>query len=402
MLRRRELDILYVATRVALVFLLPLYISDISIYVGYAARVLSEGKIPYRDWDFEYPPLALPLMLIPGAALKFLRENNNAEIFRVVFAFLLLPFDFLLYRGFRMAPPIRGAAFAYVMLTTALGLLLFDRFDIAVGFLIAWPFLGPARDHRFGFWWGLGGALKLVPLLLAPARFLDWDGSPEEKFVRLVKFGLGAALPLAISIGAVAAVAHGKLSFFSQHSERGVQIESLIGSVVMFLQSFTGLVKVGVNNNFGAQHLAETGGLVGASRVLFYGSLLGTFAVLWWRRRRWDSLGASWLLVSAFVTFGYVLSPQYLLWLVPLAVCAAKRVPAGRPRSVWLAVFACAVAITGIHFRFYWDYVNLHYLAVSMLLARNFLLIALWALSWRWMERGPALAPSQAAAPVVG
>jgi hypothetical protein len=295
MMRRRELDILYVATRVALVFLLPLYISDVSIYTCYAAKILNDHQVPYRDWNFEYPPLALPLMLIPGLALKFLGESNSAELFRLFFAFLLLPFDLLLFRAYRLAPPIRGAAFAYVMLTTALGLLLFDRFDIAVGFLIAWPFLGPKRDDRFWFWWGLGGALKLVPLLLAPARYLDWEGTPKDKIIRLVKFGAGATLPLAISVGAVAAVAHGKLPFFSQHAERGVQIESLIGSAVMFLQSVTSLIKVGVNTNFGAQHLAETGPLVGLSRLLFYGSLAGTFAALWWRRRRWDSLGASWM-----------------------------------------------------------------------------------------------------------
>jgi hypothetical protein len=400
MMRRRELDILYVATRVALVFLLPLYISDVSIYTGYAAKILNDHQVPYRDWNFEYPPLALPLMLIPGLALKFLGESNSAELFRLFFAFLLLPFDLLLFRAYRLAPPIRGAAFAYVMLTTALGLLLFDRFDIAVGFLIAWPFLGPKRDDRFWFWWGLGGALKLVPLLLAPARYLDWEGTPKDKIIRLVKFGAGATLPLAISVGAVAAVAHGKLPFFSQHAERGVQIESLIGSAVMFLQSVTSLIKVGVNTNFGAQHLAETGPLVGLSRLLFYGSLAGTFAALWWRRRRWDSLGASWMVISAFVTFGYVLSPQYLLWLVPIALCAAARIPAGPQRAAWLGAFSWAVILTGIHFRFYWDYVNLHYLAVSMVLGRNLLLILLWGLSWAWMER-PAVAPSQSAAPVL-
>jgi hypothetical protein len=222
--------------------------------------------------------------------------------------------------------------------------------------------------------------------MLVPARILDWRGSPRETLGRLLKLGLGAALPLAVSIAAVALVAKGKLSFFSHHAERGVQIESFIGSCVMFLQAFTGLVKVGVANNFGAQHLAENGSLVVASRVLFYGALVGTFVVIGATRRRWDSLTAAWLVISGFVTFGYVLSPQYLLWLVPIALCAASRVPAGRKRQAWLRIFACAVVLTGFHFRFYWDYVNLHYLAVLMVLGRNLTLIALWGCSWIWMK----------------
>lgn len=392
MLRRRELDILYVATRVALLFLLPLYISDISIYVGFAAKTVNEGLVPYRDWDFEYPPLALPFMFLPALAQKIFGASG-AENFRVFFGFLLLPFDYLLFRTFVRMPPIRGAAFAYVMLTSALGLLLFDRFDIAVGFVIAWPFLGPRTDRRFWLWWGLGGALKLVPLALAPTRLLDWEGTSREKFPRLVKLGVFATMPLALSIAAVAAVAHGRLSFFSHHSERGVQIESLIGSAVMFLQAFTSLVKVGVANNFGAQHLAEAGALVTASRALFYGALSGTFVAIARDRRRWDSLSASWMVISAFVTFGYVLSPQYFLWLVPIAVCAASRVPEGRKRTIWLGLFAWAVILTGIHFRFYWDYVNLHYLAVSAVLARNALLLALWGASWAWMKAPSAATP---------
>ncbi|MGZ3657878.1 MAG: hypothetical protein ACXVCS_20145, partial [Bdellovibrionota bacterium] len=185
--------------------------------------------------------------------------------------------------------------------------------------------------------------------------------------------------------GAVAAVAGGKISFFSHHSERGVQVESLIASGVMLLQAFTGLIKVGVDNNFGAQHLADIPGLVLASRILFVGALLGSFAALWCDRSRRDSLSGTWLLMLAFVTFGYVLSPQFLLWLVPLGICASSRVEESR-RPCWLGVFSWVIILTGVHFRFYWDYVNLHHVAVLMLVTRNVLLLVLYGLSWAWMR----------------
>jgi len=382
--QKRELDVLFVGTRFAMLFLLPLFISDVGIYQNFAHNLFADGKLPYVGWDFEYPPLALPFVLIPGLVSKLLHQTST-ESFRIVFGALILPFDFLLYRAFLLRPPIKGAAFAYVTLTSALGLLLYDRFDIAVGFALAWPFLTNPSEERFWLSWGLGGALKLVPLVVAPTRVLDWEGSNLDKLKRLVIFGVLSALPLLLCVATVAAVAGGKISFFSHHSDRGVQVESLIASGVMLLQAFTGLINVGVDNNFGAQHLAEIPGLVLASRILFFGSLIGSFAALWCDRARRDSLSAAWLLMLGFVTFGYVLSPQFLLWLLPLGICAASRIEESK-RGRWLAVFSWTIIFTGVHFRFYWDYVHLHQLAVLMLVTRNVLLVGLWGLSWAWMR----------------
>ena len=391
MSRRLELDILYWCTRAAIILLLPLFISDVYLYEEYANKLLREGLIPYKQWDLEYPPLAYPFMLVPGLLHKWLGLHGT-ESFRVLFGLLLLPFDFLLFRFYRSFPPFRGAAFAYILLTTAMGLLVFDSFDLVVGFLLAFPFLvrsgGEPRDWRFLWAWGLGGALKLVPLALAPFPPLFWK---EFRFSRFLKYGLLISLPFAIACGSAALLAGGKISFLSHHSERGVQIESLVGSVLMGAQSYFKLVNTAVDTNFGAQHIGDVKGAVTSSRVLFYGTLALAYFFLWWGRRSRDSLISSWILISGFVTFGYVLSPQFLLWLIPLALIAACRVPAGGKRAIWLLTFCSAVLLTGVHFRFYWDYVNLYRLSVSAVIVRNLLLILLWGLSWRWM-RAPVIA----------
>jgi hypothetical protein len=387
--KRRELDILFVATRAALLFLLPLWISDCVTFQDYARKVIPGGQWPYMgSFDFEYPPLAFPIIGIPGWILDALGAKTT-ESYRMLFAAMfILPFDVLLYRKFRRKPPIVGAAFLYLMLTCVMGLLIYDRFDLIVGFLMVWPFLGDKEpsDARFAWSWGLGGALKLVPLLLAPARVLSWEGPLRARAVRLVKFSLITLGPILLSGILAAVLGKGTISFLSRHSDRGVQIESLAGSVVMFLKSCTSLVSAKVEWNFGAQHLSKIPYVVEIARALFIGALLATLAMLAWPGRRRDALSASWLLISAFVTFGYVLSPQFLLWLVPLAICAAARVPAGGKREAWLYLFGAATVITGVHFRFYWDYVNLHPPSTFMVLLRNFLLVALWLLSWAWME----------------
>lgn len=381
-LPRRELDVFYVATRAALLFLVPLFISDLPLYLQYARNLIPGGRFPYAHFDFEYPPLAYPLMAIP-AWLHDLLGLRDDQSYRTLFGLTLLPFDFLLFRGFLRKPPFAGAALAYLLLTGAMGLLLFDRFDLAVGFLIAWPFLGAATDARFAWSWGLGGALKLVPLLLAPARLLD-DGAFSRP--RLVRFGAVVGAPLAVACAGAFLAAHGKISFLSHHAGRGVQIESLLGSLVMAARAFFGFRGGEVEWNFGAQHLAPVPGMVAASRALFGGSLAFTYAGLWAFPRRRDSLVGAWLLILAFVAFGYVLSPQFLLWLIPLALCAAGRVPAGWRRGLWLGLFGLAVAATGLHFRHYWDYVNLAPASVLLVLVRNGCLVLSWCLSWAWMQ----------------
>jgi hypothetical protein len=194
-----------------------------------------------------------------------------------------------------------------------------------------------------------------------------------------------AAAPIVLSCALAAALAHGKISFLAHHSQRGVQIESLVGSLVMFAQAFFQLFHASVDTNFGAQHLGQLPGAVLGSRVLFYGALAFTYPYLALHRRRYSLLAGSWLAISGFVTFGYVLSPQFLLWLIPLGLLAVAEIPPGWRRAAWVACFAMAVALTGAHFRYYWDYVNFHYLATSMVLARNLLLLTVWILSWRWM-----------------
>lgn len=386
-MRRLELELLFWASRAALIFILPPFISDVGLYEEYAKKVLIEGHWPYKHFHFEYPPLAFPLLLVPGVVTRLLGLVGT-EYFRMAFGLLLLPFDYYLFRSFKLRPPFPGAGFAYVLLVCAMGLLAYDRFDLTVGFVLAFPFLAQLpSDRRFGISFGLGGALKLVPLSLAPLPLLRWEGwGRGATWLRFLKYSLWVVVPVFLSCALAWLLSGGKVAFLAHHTGRGVQIESFVGSLVMAAQAFFALLDAGVRTNFGGQHLGESAGAVGASRVLFYGSLVFTYAFLWWERRRYGTLASAWLVISGFVTFGYVLSPQFLLWLIPLGLLAAGEVPAGWRRGVWISLFGAAVALTGVHFRYYWSYVNLNHLSVAAVVGRNLALAALWALSWKWLK----------------
>src|SRR6185295_14743224 len=42
-------------------------IIDTPVYQGYGEKIL-DGQVPYRDFDVEYPPAALPVFLLPALA----------------------------------------------------------------------------------------------------------------------------------------------------------------------------------------------------------------------------------------------------------------------------------------------------------------------------------------------
>ena len=54
-------------------------VTDIPLYHAYGERV-AEGLVPYRDFAFEYPPGALPALLLPALV------TDSLSAYRLVFA----------------------------------------------------------------------------------------------------------------------------------------------------------------------------------------------------------------------------------------------------------------------------------------------------------------------------
>ncbi|HEU4656809.1 MAG TPA: hypothetical protein VFR97_04770, partial [Capillimicrobium sp.] len=136
------------------------------------------------------------------------------------------------------------------------------------------------------------------------------------------------------------------------------------------------------------------GGPAGAVEALFTAALVlavAAAAVLAARRRDVRHLGLCCLLaLLAFVALGKVLSPQYMIWLVPFAAVAwgwGARVPAG--------LTLAAVAVTQLEFPTrYFELVGGDETAIALVAIRNALLLAaglsLAAGSARWRPRAAA------------
>jgi hypothetical protein len=161
-----------------------------------------------------------------------------------------------------------------------------------------------------------------------------------------------------------------------RQTTRPLQIESLGSGALLALHHAFGLA-VHWKSSHGSQNLVGTGpDAIGALQTVLQISAL--IAVWWLFARgpggREELVRASAAAVVAFVALGKVLSPQYLIWLIPLVPLVR-----GRLGLVASALLALALVLTQLWFPFrYWRLVFSFDEAASWLvLARDLALVAL-------------------------
>jgi hypothetical protein len=160
---------------------------------------------------------------------------------------------------------------------------------------------------------------------------------------------------------------------------RPLQIESLGSAVLIAAHHLFGL-GLRVETSHGSQNLVGTlPDAVGAvASALVLAGLVALW--LWFARRPRDRetlVRASAAAVTLFVAFGKVLSPQFVIWLIPL-------VPLVRGRRGYAAgaLFATALLLTQLWFpRRYWNLVfGFGGYESALVLGRDIVLVALLAI----------------------
>jgi len=344
-------------------------VNDLYVYEQYA-RLLHDGRLPYVDFGFEYPPLAaIPLWL----AGVFGRDPASIEwTFGVLMALCLVAGQQL---AARLAGPGRRerltVAWLLVAAPVVVGAAVRTHFDplpiaIALGGLLA---LARGR-HDLGFLLlGLGTMTKLFPGLLA-AIAVVWLCGRGEWRAALRGGAIFAAVVAAISLPLAGA---GYVESFTFHLDRPVQIESTPATVLFALG---GSDVTGTNlrpDRFKSNGL--DGGHADAVESLFAGLVvLALAAIVLLAARRPDArhlVLCGFAALLAFVTLGKVFSPQYVIWLAPFAALAW----AWRQRVVALLA-AGAIVLTHVEFPSrYFDLINVRTDVVVIVAARNALLL---------------------------
>jgi Glycosyltransferase family 87 len=362
-------------------------LSDVGGYQQHALQIRA-GQVPYRDFAFEYPPAALPAELLP-AYFPWSYATSFAVLMGACGAGCIAAAASAL-RAIGAAPERTWAAlFATGVSPLVLGSLFDTRFDLWPTLLAVGAAAALVRDRPIlsGGLLGLGFAAKLWPVVLVPIAV-----------VHLWRRGGSAAARAAVAAFVVAAAAcflpfavlapNGLHAMFVDQLDRPLQVESL-GAAVLMAAHHAGHHPLSTITSHGAQALTGRGtglaaDLSGALEIL---SVVGIWLVF---ARKRDVAGESTLLasaaaVSALVAFDKVLSPQYLIWLVPFVPLAR-----GRHGIAASGLLLLALGLTQTYFpAHYWALALLYRSPWSWyLLGRDLVLVALAGVLAAGLSRG--------------
>ena len=366
-------------------------LSDVGGYQERAMQIRS-GQVPYRDFPFEYPPAALPPMLL-AAYMSWSYATSFAVLMGACAAGCVAAAASALSAVGATAERTWLGLVAVGVSPLLLGSLFDTRFDLwptllAVGALAA---IVRERPVAGGLLLGLGFAAKLWPGVLLPIAMAHfWRRRREAGALAFVATFVLAAAACFLPFAALAP--DGLRAMFGDQLDRPLQVESL-GSAVLMAAQHLGMHPLATVTSHGAQALSGRG--AGLAADLSTALELAAVVAIWivFARRRSDD-GETTLLaaagaVTAAVAFDKVLSPQYLIWLVPfvLLVPGLRGVAAG-------GLLFLALGLTQTWFPWhYWSLALDHAAPWSWyLLARDLSLVALAGVLLVGLSRGEGFA----------
>ena len=258
----------------------------------------------------------------------------------------------------RRAPARAAGLFlAYALCTAAMAHVLYDRLDTELWFwLIAWAYCwlraadGGASESGWLFAayaaLGAGIAYKLVPITGLPLLVLcEWNQERRWRMLALAAAGLAVGLGLPFGVQ-MASSGFGAFGFLSIYFGRQIQIESLYGTLL------AGLHLVGasiiVTRDSGGYNLegGPAAALISASTLLTIAFNAGL--IVWAARRgrggfgRIESYRAALLAIVGTVILSKVLSPQFMVWALPLLLLLVAEISATDREWSALAVAGAA------------------------------------------------------------
>ena len=376
-------------------------VTDVALYQAYGERI-ADGLVPYRDFGFEYPPGALPAIILPALVTGSVHAYRIAFVAEMAIVGVLgvLVLDVAL-RRLDLPRRDRVLSLAVVALTPLLlGGVILTRFDLVPAALVVAAVALAVADRRraAALVLGIGAAVKLYPALLLPPLAIDaWRRGGRRELT--IVLGLAAAPIVLVYVVFLAIAPDGVLDSLGRQVGRPLQIESLGAGVLLMLHQALG-TGLGWASGSGSQNLTGTG--AGTLAVVQGIAQVAAVALVWVSYARGPSTAERLVRygaasVVAFVALSKVLSPQFLVWLVLLVPLVG-----GPRRRTALALTVVACALTAVWFPArYWELVReFDPLASWLVLLRGLVLLGLLAaLTWPATEPAPSRSPSPVPSP---
>ncbi len=365
-------------------------------------QTIPPDSVDYQTYAMEYPPFSLLFFILPRLA------TSTYGVYIILWQLEVLLFDlaglWILYSiARRLGHPPWKMLTVYTIGLLATGPIISQQYDIfpAIITLLA----------IYSFWLGkhktswallaLGTMTKLYPAVIAPVFLIYYLRNRQYRHIwsGIVTFAVTAlviTLPFLIinsdSIGGL----------ITYHSQRGIQIESTYSTFLLAADKF-GLATAVVGFNFGSWNLFGNlpKAIAGLSPYLMVLCLLLAYRLIYSRTRAGPveiaHLGTySLLLVTITLITGKVLSPQYIVWLIPLMPLLF-----GRWRQVAWAVFVAIGVMTYYIFPIrYSGLLALKPVPVVVLLVRNLELVSLSTVLALSIKQGYIIPSSQKLPPL--
>jgi uncharacterized membrane protein len=324
-----------------------------------AGEVTGKVSVPYRDHPVEYPPVIGGLMWAAAELTVFVHPSKTADVagihnttfFNLTALGLAICALISTFTIARLAGRRRVWDAAMVGLSPVLFMYAFTNWDLVAVALTGLGLWAWSRGSPLwaGVLLGIGIGTKFYPLfvllalLMLCARARLWRAAAEVTFATVagifVTYVPAIVISKSFAFPGTCSPEHplsGWRWFFSLSQTRGADW----GSVWLVAQHLFGGDGIGraLNAQPACGASPTTLNLVSSASVLVVVAAVGALVALAPRRPRVGQVAL--LLVAGFVMLNKVDSPQYALWLVPLAVLA-------RPRWTSLLIWQCSEVLLG-------------------------------------------------------
>ena len=303
--------------------------------------LFSDRGLTTHTWPYssntnavEYPPLTGVIMYATSFLVKHNSDQyrNYFDVNAILISILFIGVVILLKR---MRPdlwyllPIAPVVIASMFIN-------WDMWAVLPA-LSAIYYFDKGKNKKSAVMLGIGMAVKFFPIvLLLPAFIIFWR---RNELMKAAKFGLASVgVWLVINLPFIITTPVGWYRFFKLNSERGADWGSI----------WHGLSVFGININ----HLN-----LFSTLAFIFGAFVFTILTLGLKEEP-TLAQLSFFVVAIFVTASKVYSPQYILWLTPLAILAlhdkkdrfAFWIWQGAEMIYHLAIWQYLASYSGAHF----------------------------------------------------
>ena len=317
---------------------------DVNRYLLTYASKMKEGLIPYRDFESEYPPVALLLFFLPALATTELGVYQYLfAIGQFIFEIIgLLITNALLQRMQAKRDKTTFVVLGYVLLLASLGSILYSRYDMTVSTLVLAALYLFLIGKKKRAWVVLAVSVMTKPytIVIAPL-FLISQLPNAKKAVPVLLEGVLYFLStlFVIALPFLLLSFDGFLHSFLFHAERGIQIETLYSSFLHIFHTLGSITEVHTEFRYGAFELISPISPF-LSKLAFFltaAGLLGVYLIFYkvnmgfpsepesLETRSLHLYRASVMAILTFILFYKVFSSQFLIWVYPLVPLVCRQ-----------------------------------------------------------------------------